>query len=536
MGQKPADVVAKPAGNFVFVKWDEGTTTPKLSGQDEVYREVTRTAYFKDPTKATITYRAMPPEAGSIVVDNMEVEAQIVNRGDDAKPAKATAFIGYRFSHWDGPIGGLNETIAPKNVQEDMVLTATFVKIEEGHNAIFTVVNEAGNPLSGAKITIASETLITNAAGQATTTNKLVSGEYNYSVELAGYERVEGVLNVSSLSATARVIMKAVRYTVTFTVTDADGGAAISGTTIEINGQTLTADASGKANIDLPNGTYPYTAKMDGYDDKAGNVTVNGDAVDEAVALSKKAIATYTVTFTVTDADGGATIDGATIEINGQTLTADASGKATIDLPNGTYPYTAKKDGYDDKAGSITVNGAAVEVAVALTKKGTQTYTITFTVRDAQPQPLANATIKINGKTLTTDAKGMATIDLPNGTYPYTVTLNGYKTAKGTAQVQGKARGIQVTLVKEVFNAVESSLLAGVEVYPNPCDAELHLRNVAALRSLRVVNALGQTVLTRAHDGAETMVVATDTLPAGLYLLHLTDTAGGTHILRFAKR
>ena len=263
---------------------------------------------------------------------------------------------------------------------------------------------------------------------------------------------------------------------------------------------------------------------------------MNGDAVEVAVALSKKGAPTYTVTFTVTDADGGATIDGATIEINGKTLTADASGKANIDLPNGTYPYTAKKDGYDDKAGNVTVNGDAVDEAVTLAKKGTQTYTITFTVRDAQPQPLANATIKINGQTLTTDAKGVASIDLPNGAYPYTVTLNGYKPAKGTAQVQGKARGIQVTLVKEVFNAVESSLLAGVEAYPNPCDAELHLRNVAALRSLRVVNALGQTVLTRAHDGAETMVVATDTLPAGLYLLHLTDTAGGTHILRFAKR
>ena len=536
MGQKPADVVAKPAGNFVFVKWDEGTTTPKLSGQDEVYREVTRTAYFKDPTKATITYRAMPPEAGSIAVDNIEVEAQIVNRGDDAKPAKATAFIGYRFSHWDGPIGGLNETIAPKNVQEDMVLTATFVKIEEGHNAIFTVVNEAGNPLSGATITIASETLTTNAAGQATTTNKLVSGDYNYSVELAGYERIEGVLNVSSLSATARVIMKAVRYTITFTVTDADGGAALSGATIEINGQNLTADANGKATIDLPNGTYPYTAKMDGYEDKTDNITVNGAAVDEAVALTKKATATYTVTFTVTDADGGAALSGATIEINGQTLTADASGVATIDLPNGTYSYTAKMDGYDDKAGNITVNGAAMDEAVALTKKAAATYTVTFTVRDAQPQPLANATIEIAGKTPKTDAKGVATIDLPNGAYPYTVTLDGYKTFRGTAQVQGKDLPIPVTLVKEIFNAVESSLLAGVEAYPNPCDAELHLRNVAALQSLRVVNALGQTVLTRTHDGAETMVVATDTLPAGIYLLHLTDTAGGIHTLRFAKR
>jgi len=58
---------------------------------------------------------------------------------------------------------------------------------------------------------------------------------------------------------------------------------------------------------------------------------------------------------------------------------------------------------------------------------------------------------------------------------------------------------------------------------------------VAALRSLAVVNALGQAVLTRTHDGAETVVVPTGTLPAGLYLLRLTDTEGGVHTLRFAK-
>lgn len=102
--------------------------------------------------------------------------------------------------------------------------------------------------------------------------------------------------------------------------------------------------------------------------------------------------------------------------------------------------------------------------------------------------------------------------------------------------MQGDDLGIGVTLTKEVIDAVETSLLAGVEVYPNPCDAELHLRNVAALRSLAVVNALGQTVMTRTHNGAETMVIPTDMLPAGLYLLRLTDAEGGIHTLRFAKR
>lgn len=119
-------------------------------------------------------------------------------------------------------------------------------------------------------------------------------------------------------------------------------------------------------------------------------------------------------------------------------------------------------------------------------------HTVTFTVKDAQSQSLPKVTIEINGQSLPTNTKGNATISLPDGTYLYTARLKGYRTARGTVQVQGEDLGIEVTLTKEVVDAVESRLLANVDVYPNPCDAELRLRNVAALRSLAVVNALGR--------------------------------------------
>jgi len=456
IGQKPSDVVAIPSEGHVFSHWDDASTNPELKGQHEARAEGVRTAYFTDPSLVTVSYRVTPVGAGTVQVEGTDVQAQTLPKGADAKPAIAIANAGYRFSHWDGTIGGIDEEITPKAVEEDIELVATFEQIPEGMHGKFQVVDTLGNPIEGATIEIAGETLHTGSDGAISTSKKLEPNDYGFTVDKHGYLPYEGVLKLSRTSSSTTVVL-------------------------------------------LPS-QHP------------------------------------TVTFSVTDANGGTAIDAATIEINGQTLTTDASGKANINLPNGSYPYTVKKDGYEDKAGSITVNGDAVEVAIALTKKGTQTYTITFTVRDAQPQPLDNAAIEIAGKTIKTDAKGVASIDLPNGAYPYTVTLEGYRPANGTAQVQGKAQGIPVTLVKEVFNAVESSLLAGVEVYPNPCDAELHLRNVAALRSLRVVNALGQTVLTRSHDGAETMAVATDTLPAGLYLLHLTDTAGAIRTLRFAKR
>ena len=73
-------------------------------------------------------------------------------------------------------------------------------------------------------------------------------------------------------------------------------------------------------------------------------------------------------------------------------------------------------------------------------------------------------------------------------------------------------------------------------VYPNPCHDELHLRSTSALRTLAVVNSQGQTVLTATHNGAAELTLRMDSLPAGLYLLQLTDTTGATRTLCFAKQ
>ena len=384
--------------------------------------------------------------------------------------------------------------------------------------------------LKDATVEIAGKRLA--SGGDGSTSANLLPGDYHYSVSLGGYTSVEG--DITAMEGLVEPVLLLRNYTITFVATG-DDGIPLPGAKLTINSEEKVLDATGSLAISLAPGAYLYQLEHEGYFGRRSSVTVtNRDATERVVLASRER---YPLTFTVTDADGGAALNGAAIEIAGKTLKTDAKGVATISLPNGTYPYTAKMDGYEDKAGNITVSGAAVEEAVALTKKATATYTITFTVTEADGGAAINgATIEINGQTLTADASGKANIDLPNGTYPYTVTLDGYRTANGTALVQGEDLAIPVVLAKEISDAVESSLLAGVEAYPNPCDAELHLRNVAALRSLRVVNALGQTVLTRTHDGAETMAVTTSALPAGVYLLHLTGTAGGIRTLRFVKR
>ena len=162
-------------------------------------------------------------------------------------------------------------------------------------------------------------------------------------------------------------------------------------------------------------------------------------------------------------------------------------------------------------------------------------HTVTFAVKDTDGKAVPKATVEINGQTLTTKDNGEATIDLPEGTYPYTVKKDGYNTFTDKLTVAGKSI-LQAVTLQQTPHAVESSLLAEVVVYPNPCHDELHLRSTSALRTLAVVNSQGQTVLTAIHNGAAELTLRVDSLPAGLYLLQLTDTTGATRTLRFAKQ
>ena len=162
-------------------------------------------------------------------------------------------------------------------------------------------------------------------------------------------------------------------------------------------------------------------------------------------------------------------------------------------------------------------------------------YTVTFTA-NAEGGRLPGVAITISGNKITTNAEGMATVELPNGAYPYTASKDGYSNARGSITVADGAIEERITLTKQNLNAVESILLTAVVASPNPCHDMLHLRNVSALRTLRMVNTLGQIIRSQTHSGGEELLLPVGALPAGVYLLHLTDTRGGVLTLRVVKQ
>ncbi|MEA3505036.1 MAG: T9SS type A sorting domain-containing protein, partial [Bacteroidota bacterium] len=76
--------------------------------------------------------------------------------------------------------------------------------------------------------------------------------------------------------------------------------------------------------------------------------------------LSEIPPAEYTVTFNVTDAATSNAISDAEIIIDGNTLTTNSSGEATVDLIDGNYSYSVNASGYYEATGNVVVNGSDI--------------------------------------------------------------------------------------------------------------------------------------------------------------------------------
>ena len=114
-----------------------------------------------------------------------------------------------------------------------------------------------------------------------------------------------------------------------------------------------------------------------------------------------------------------------------------------------TYDYTMPEDWDVNNLEFIglLIDQNTGEIINANSTKGIQLpQTVTFNVTDGT-DPLENAAIDINGEVLMTDGTGVATIDLFDGDYDYTISLAGYEQTSGTITVAGAAVTEDVTMI-----------------------------------------------------------------------------------------
>ena len=179
----------------VFTQWSDGRSND-LRIDADVRADVRVEALFA-PASYTLTYTAAA--GGSIDGDS----PQTVDYGHDGIPVEAVPDAGYVFVGWSD--GRTDNPRVDTNVQSDLAVEARFEPIR--YELGLQVLDENAKPLAGAKVTLGSTAVATDAQGMVVDT--LVPGKYAYSVELEGYIKQSGEVQLASDTLVKLVLSRA---------------------------------------------------------------------------------------------------------------------------------------------------------------------------------------------------------------------------------------------------------------------------------------------------------------------------------------
>jgi thermitase len=242
-----------------------------------------------------------------------------------------------------------------------------------------------GSPLVGATVTDGTRTATTDAAGKYTIpdvppgTYQVTASEEGYDSSTAGVSVTSATIVLLNFSLSPMIVAPIAPGSIAGSVTDAKDGSPIVGAAVTDGIRTATTDAAGKYTIaDVPSGSYGVTASKEGYQSSSLTVTVLSGTTAVANFPLSQIIVLGSITGSVTDAQNGSPIVGATVTDGTRTTTTDASGKYAIaDVPPGTYGVTASKDGYESVTSTVTVAaGGTAVVDFSLNQKPSATNTM----------------------------------------------------------------------------------------------------------------------------------------------------------------
>lgn len=244
-------------------------------------------------------------------------------------------------------------------------------------------------------------------------------------------ESTDGSNKFATVSITISGITSA--YKVTFTVTD--GVNPISGANVGFYNNVIATDNSGNAEfIDIKSGEGGvYTITHIKFKQNTGAITVTSHDVNHSVTLIP---ATYQVKITVKNSDDAIPVTGATVSLNGQNTTTDASGVAVFEnIGIGDCQYNITKTGFYTNTGNISITNGNINQTVSLIPKK---YKVTFTVKNSKNSaPVSGANINFKGLNKSTDGSGIAEFDnigIENN-ISYTISKVYYKNETGTLDV-----------------------------------------------------------------------------------------------------
>lgn len=428
-------------GNYPYtiekLGYDEYSSSVVVDGRDkEVYPELefkvwTITVIVKDKENQLISNVIVKVNNGEYLTNQHgEAEIPLVN-GEYPVTIEKTGY------------DTLQGEIKVNNQNADVTFEMDFFL----YNVEFNIsqVNQ-GNPAEGATIKIEGQPGVLNVNGSGQATIKLKSGNYSYTVQKKGYDDLTGSFNVEGQDTFIQRTLVLKHYNVVITVLDSDNSSPAQGAAVNINGSSYPTNERGQAVVSLQNGTYPYTVTKSGYYDGSSSVTVLDSDNSSVISLKARL---YNVIMTVKN-PLKEPIKGATVEINATSYQTQDNGEVSLQLKNGTYPFTVVANGMDDYLGELEVVSADIpSFPVNMEYKK---YDIAFTVQTDEGVAIENANIHINEKDYQTSQGGLVTVRLSDGQYPYTVTKEGYVQTQGNVEVSGSNKNVLAQLTPISYN------------------------------------------------------------------------------------
>ncbi len=292
----------------------------------------------------------------------------------------------------------------------------------------------------------------------------------------------------------------------------------VAGAVVSINGQTVTTAADGLYQFQLAPGAYTATVTKSGFGSNSVNRTVTtGAQIWGSMEINPVAPMNGTLSGKVfahnaaNPTDQSTPISGASVAVNGQTVTTNASGDFSTTLAPGTYTVTVTKTGFQQAQVTRTVAaGQTVTAQVGLTATS---------MPDTQPPDvMVNAPV------------AGAMLDLANVTVTGTASDDRGAVAEVRATLNGGA--------EQVVTVTNGAFAFDVKLAPGTNTLVVKAKDAANNEGRATVSASFQAgvtgVVTKAGDGAVAIAGATVELreqSSGTVVSTSTTDANGRYTL-----
>ncbi len=182
------------------------------------------------------------------------------------------------------------------NIQKDTGMSVALELIKDPGVLTGTVTDEeTGEPISGATVTVSSDTedtVYTQTGSSGSYTVEVKAGEYRLSFSHEDYTSASASAAPKAGETVAvNASLKKILFPLSITVTDRITGEGIAGASVSLHadGESVTSsvtDSTGACTVKLPNGEYTLSVSAENYNEATQNVTIDGEEAAVSVQLA----------------------------------------------------------------------------------------------------------------------------------------------------------------------------------------------------------------------------------------------------------